>query len=47
VHARWTYAIDDVRWDARFVDVFATDADGARVLDLRRFHDTEPLPGNA
>ncbi len=46
VHARWTYAIDDVRWDARFVDVFATDADGARVLDLRRFHETEPLPGN-
>jgi inward rectifier potassium channel len=43
VHARWTYDMDAVAWDARFVDVFARDADGARVLDLRRFHDTEPL----
>ena len=43
VHARATYTMDDVTWDARFVDVFARDADGTRVLDLRRFHDTEPL----
>ena len=44
VHARATYTMDDVVWDARFVDVFARDPDGARVLDLRRFHDTAPLP---
>ena len=42
VHARYAYTPPEVLWDRRFTDIFATDADGARILDYRLFHDTEP-----
>ncbi|MDE2403679.1 MAG: hypothetical protein KGM17_03050 [Sphingomonadales bacterium] len=41
IHGRWVYVADDVRWGARFVDIVATDQDGTRTIDYRRFHDVE------
>jgi inward rectifier potassium channel len=47
VHARTSYRPDDILWDHRFVDVMEWHADGYRVIDYRRFHDTVPLdPGS-
>jgi inward rectifier potassium channel len=39
VHARHAYHWSDIRWDHRFVDIFAVDADGARTMDLGKFHE--------
>lgn len=44
VHALHSYYARDVLWNARPVDILSEDADGNMVLDLRRFHDTEPTP---
>ncbi|MBU6266359.1 MAG: hypothetical protein KGN34_02380 [Sphingomonadales bacterium] len=41
IHGRWVYDEDDVRWGARFVDIVASDQDGTRTIDYRRFHDIE------
>ncbi len=43
VHARTSYLPDEILWDHRFVDVIGWTEDGSRVIDYRRFHDTEPL----
>ena len=43
VHARASYLAEEILWDHRFVDVFCWTEDGRRVIDYRRFHDTEPL----
>jgi inward rectifier potassium channel len=43
VHARTSYLPDEILWGHRFVDVIGWNADGRRVIDYRRFHDTEPL----
>jgi inward rectifier potassium channel len=46
VYARTSYLPHEIRWNHRFVDVFGWTEDGRRVIDYRRFHDTEPLaPG--
>ena len=45
VHARTSYLPEEILRDHRFVDVIGWDADGRRVVDYRRFHDTEPLAG--
>jgi hypothetical protein len=39
VHARHAYHWSDIHWDHRFVDIFAVDADGARTMDLGKFHE--------
>ena len=44
VHARHSYAADDVKWNQRFVDVLRTDGTGQSYLDYHRFHDL--LPGD-
>lgn len=44
VHALHSYYARDILWNARPVDILSEDADGNMVLDLRRFHDTEPTP---
>ncbi len=46
IHARHSYRIDDVRWNARFVDIL-TPGPERSVIDYRRFHDVEPLPAPA
>ena len=42
VHARRNYTHHDVIWGARHADVLSELEDGTIVLDLRKFHDTEP-----
>jgi inward rectifier potassium channel len=39
VHARHAYAMDDVIWNARFVDILADFPDGRRRVDYTHFHD--------
>jgi len=42
IYARHSYKPDHIRWNHRFADVLSLDARGRRVVNLRRFHDTEP-----
>ena len=46
IYARHSYTPDEILWDRRFVDVISI-ANGRRVVDLTRFHDTAPLSANA
>ncbi len=43
VYARHSYAPEDIVWGHKFVDVLSVNEQGRRVVDLTRFHDTEPL----
>ncbi len=43
VYARHSYSPDCILWNRRFVDVLSRSPRGHRVVDLTRFHDTEPL----
>ena len=43
IYARHAYTPEQLVWGHRFVDVFAEEPDGRFSIDLRRFHDTEPL----
>lgn len=43
VHARYSYALDDIVWNARFADVVSALPDGSRQIDYTLFHDTVPL----
>ena len=45
VHARTSYLPDEILWEHRFVDIIGWTGDGRRVIDYRRFHDTEPPAG--
>jgi inward rectifier potassium channel len=46
IHARYGYGPDQILWNARHADILTTERDGTRVIDYRRFHDTEPVsPG--
>jgi len=44
IYARHSYTPDEMLWNRRFVDVIALTPAGRRVVDLRHFHETEPLP---
>ena len=39
LHARYTYGIDDILWEHRFVDIFYDTPSGHRYVDLTHFHD--------
>jgi inward rectifier potassium channel len=43
VHARYSWDADRILYDRRFVDVLIDNADGTRVMDLGKFHDTLPM----
>lgn len=43
VHARWRYAISDIKWDTRFADVLEIMPDGTQVVDYTKFHEIEPV----
>ncbi|MDQ2801235.1 MAG: ion channel [Pseudomonadota bacterium] len=43
VHARFSYRAEELLWDRRLVDIFGYAEDGRRMIDFRRFHDTEPV----
>lgn len=45
IYARHSFLPEDIRWNQRFVDVLSVLPNGRRVVDLHKFHDTEPLPG--
>jgi len=47
IYARYSYGPDDLVRNHRFVDVLYLTPKGQRVVDLTRFHDTEPLEGLA
>jgi inward rectifier potassium channel len=43
VHARYTFAAQDVRFGHEFVDIHSVDEDGSRRVDYSKIHDTRPL----
>jgi inward rectifier potassium channel len=43
IHARYRYRLEDIVYNARFVDALTIDADGARTIDYGTFHDVEVL----
>lgn len=43
IYARHSYLPDEIRWQERFVDVLTITPEGRRIVDLRRFHETEPF----
>ena len=45
IHARHSYLAEDIVWNRRFVDILSQQEDGTRVVDYRRFHDVEDVPG--
>ena len=40
MYGRWSYAAEDLRWNARFLNILGQQ-DGVRTIDYRRFHDFE------
>jgi inward rectifier potassium channel len=47
VHARETFAAQDVRHGHEFVDIFSIDESGLRHIDYARLHDTRPIAPTA
>ena len=43
IYARHSYSSGDIHFDRRFADVLSVTPNGRRVVDLNRFHDTEPI----
>ena len=43
VHARYRYAIENILWDTRLIDILTELPDGRLQLDLRLFHDVVPV----
>jgi inward rectifier potassium channel len=43
IYARHSYTAYKIRMNERFVDVLSVSDDGRRVVDLSKFHDTEPV----
>lgn len=43
VHASRDYETEDLKFDCRFADILQVTPDGERVVDLTRFHGTEPV----
>jgi inward rectifier potassium channel len=43
IYARHAYRPEELVWNHRFVDVLSISPQGRGVVDLRRFHDTEPI----
>jgi inward rectifier potassium channel len=45
IHARHSFVAEDLRWDARFVDILGWTDDGRRSVDFRRFDEVTPFDG--
>ena len=43
IHSRHSWTMDEIAWNARFVDVMGTLPDGRQGVDYRHFHDVVPL----
>jgi inward rectifier potassium channel len=46
IYARHSYTPEEILSERRFVDVISVADNGRRMVDLTRFHDTEPFPAN-
>lgn len=46
IFARYSYGPSEILWGRRFVDILSRMDDGQRVVDYRRFHDTETGTGS-
>ncbi|MBS0278601.1 MAG: ATP-sensitive inward rectifier potassium channel 10 [Proteobacteria bacterium] len=44
IYARHVYEPHDILWGRRFVDVLSVSPQGRMIVDLNKFHDTEPHP---
>jgi inward rectifier potassium channel len=44
LHAMHSYDYPDLHWQAKLATMLSTRADGAFVVDLRKFHEVDPLP---
>ncbi len=44
IHSRHAYAVDEIRWGERFVDLIGALPDGRIGIDYTRFHQTKPAP---
>ena len=44
IHSRRAYAVDEIRWGERFVDLIGPLPDGRIGIDYTRFHQTKPAP---
>ncbi len=47
LHARYVYAVRDIRWGHRFVDMIYDTKNGDRYIDYRYFNVVEPLSGDS
>jgi inward rectifier potassium channel len=47
VHAQHRYFTRDIVWGARHADIISESPDGNLLLDLRKFHDTDPIEPTA
>ena len=43
LHARHTYAAQEILWNRRFVDIFYDTSEGHRYIDYNQFHEVIPL----
>lgn len=43
IHARHSYSLGDIIYNARFADVLTIEPDGTRIIDYGRFHEVERL----
>jgi inward rectifier potassium channel len=43
IHARYRYKLDDIVFNAKFVDVLTVEKDGRRIIDYGPFHDVEVI----
>ena len=43
IHAQHRYFAKDILWEHKLADVLSETSDGHLLLDLRRFHDVEPI----
>lgn len=43
IHGRWGYGPENIRWNARFVDIIGVGGDGVRTIDYGKFHMAEDL----
>ena len=44
IYARYSYSPEQIVWGHRFVDVLSVTPQGRPIVDLTKFHDTEPHP---
>lgn len=43
IHARHSYGMSDIHWNARFVDIIRQTPEGDRYIDFARFHDVRAI----